>query len=172
MSLRLTSRAFQNEGTIPDKYSKLGGNISPPLTWTGVPEGTTSLALIVDDPDAPGGAFVHWLVYGIPPGTSELAEHLQQLKELRNGARQGVNGFGDPGYGGPQPPSGTHRYIFHLYALDTDTDMPGGLDRQELGGAIEGHVIEEAQLMGRYEHRSGTAPAHEKRTAKGRVEAP
>ena len=162
MSLRLTSRAFQNEGTIPDKCSKLDGNISPALSWTGVPEGTTSLALIVDDPDAPGGAFVHWLVYGIQTGTTELPEHVGPVKELRNGARQGVNGFGGLGYGGPQPPSGTHRYVFHLYALDTDTDMPAGLDRQELDGAIEGHVIEEAQLMGLYQHRAGPRPAHHK----------
>jgi Raf kinase inhibitor-like YbhB/YbcL family protein len=160
MSLRLTSRAFQNAGTIPDKYSKQGGNISPPLSWTGVPEGTASLALIVDDPDAPSGAFVHWLVYGIPPGTTELTEHQQPVKKIGNGAREGVNGFGGLGYGGPQPPSGTHHYIFHLYALDTDTDMPAGLSHQELDGAIEGHVIEEAQLMGRYQHRSGTGAIH------------
>jgi Raf kinase inhibitor-like YbhB/YbcL family protein len=156
MSLRLTSPAFQNGGIIPDKYSKQGGNISPHLSWTGVPEGTTSLALIVDDPGAPAGTFVHWLVYGIPPGTTELPEHLQSAKELRSGARQGVNGFGGMGYGGPQPPSGTHRYMFHLYALDTDTDMPAGLTREELDGAIQGHVIEEAQLTGRYQHHSGT----------------
>ena len=162
MSLRLTSRAFQNEGTIPDKHSKQGENISPPLSWTGVPEGTRSLALIVDDPDAPGGVFVHWLVYGIPPGTSELQEHLRPTQELVNGGRQGLNGFGGLGYGGPQPPSGTHRYFFHLYALDTDTDMPAGLSRQELDGAIEGHVIEEAQLMGRYKHHSATGAGHEK----------
>jgi len=160
MSLRLTSRAFQNEGAIPEKYTKRGGNISPPLSWTGVPVGTTSLALIVDDPDAPGGAFVHWLVYGIPPGTTELTEHQQPAKKIGNGARQGVNGFGGLGYGGPQPPSGTHRYIFHLYALDTDTDMPAGLSRQELDGAIEGHVIEETELMGRYQYRSGTGSMH------------
>jgi len=162
MSLRLTSRAFQNEGTIPDKYSKLGGNISPPLSWTGVPEGTTSLALIVDDPDAPGGAFVHWLVYGIPPGKTELPEHMLPTQQPRNGARQGLNGFGGVGYGGPQPPSGTHRYFFHLYALGTDTDMPAGLSRQELDGAIEGHVIEETRLMGRYKHHSAPRAAHEK----------
>jgi len=160
MSLRLTSRAFQNEGAIPEKYTKRGGNISPPLSWTGVPVGTTSLALIVDDPDAPGGAFVHWLVYGIPPGTTELTEHQQQVKRIGNGARQGVNGFGGLGYGGPQPPSGTHRYIFHLYALDTDTDMPAGLSRQELDGAIEGHVIEETELMGRYQYRSGSGSVY------------
>ncbi len=157
MSLRLTSRAFQNKGVIPDKYSKLGGNISPPLAWTGVPEGTTSLALIVDDPDAPSGLFVHWLVYNIQPGTTQLEEHQPATPELPNGARQGVNGFGDLSYGGPQPPSGTHRYFFHLYAVDTDVDVPAGLTRQELDGAIEGHIIEEAQLNGRYQHRASRA---------------
>ena len=159
MSLKLTSRAFQNEGAIPDKYSKQGGNVSPPLAWTGVPDETRSLALIVDDPDAPSGTFVHWLAYGISPKTSSLDEHLPASPELSNGARQGRNGFGDIGYGGPQPPSGTHRYFFHLYALDTDSDMPGGLTRQELDGAIEGHIIEEAQLMGKYQYRGKTRAA-------------
>ena len=159
MSLRLTSRAFQNEGAIPDTYSKQGGNISPPLAWTGVPDGTRSLALIVDDPDAPSGVFVHWLLYGIPPGTTELKEHLAATPSLPNGARQGRNGYGDLGYGGPQPPSGTHRYFFRLYALDTDSDVPGGLTREELEGIIEGHVLEQAQLMGRYQHREKTRGA-------------
>jgi Raf kinase inhibitor-like YbhB/YbcL family protein len=159
MSLKLMSRAFQNQGVIPEKYSKQGGNISPPLAWTGVPEETTSLALIMDDPDAPSGVFVHWLVYGISPHTTELEEGLPPTGQLPNGARQGVNGYGDLGYGGPQPPSGTHRYFFHLYALDTDTDLPAGLTRQELDGAIEGHVIEEAQLMGRYQSREHTRTA-------------
>ena len=155
MSLRLTSRAFQNEGTIPEKYSKMGGNISPQLSWTGLPEGTRSLVLIVDDPDAPGGEFVHWLVYGIPPDATELPEHLP-----RSAARQGLNGFGELGYGGPQPPSGTHHYVFHLYALDTDSTLPPGMDRQELDGDIEGHVIEEARLTGRYQHHSRAHATH------------
>jgi Raf kinase inhibitor-like YbhB/YbcL family protein len=159
MSLKLTSRAFENEGTIPDKYSKEGGNISPPLSWTGVPDETRSLALIVDDPDAPSGTFVHWLVYGIRPGTTELKEHLNAVAELPDGVRQGRNGFGDLGYGGPQPPSGTHRYFFHLYALDTDSDISGGLVREELEGVIQGHILEEAQLMGRYQHREKTRAA-------------
>lgn len=162
MSLRLTSAAFQNNGAIPDKYSKQGGNASPPLSWTGVPEGTRSLVLVVDDPDAPHGPFVHWLVYGIPPGTAGLPEHLEPEKELGIGARQGINGFGDVGYGGPQPPSGTHRYIFHLYALDTDSDVPSVLTRQELDGAIEGHVIAEARLVGRYQARPESHIAHPK----------
>jgi hypothetical protein len=159
MGLKLTSRAFDNEGTIPDKYSKDGGNISPPLAWTGVPEDARSLALIVDDPDAPSGTFVHWLAYGITPETTELKEHLRAAPELPDGSRQGRNGFGDIGYGGPRPPSGTHRYVFHLYALDTDSDIEGGLTRDELEGVLQGHVLEEARLMGKYKHQEKTRTA-------------
>jgi hypothetical protein len=152
MSLKLSSSAFENEQTIPDICSKKGGNISPELSWTGVPADTRSLVLIMDDPDAPSGLFTHWMVYGIDPKTNGLPQQVKNSKELQGGARQGVNGFGEIGYGGPQPPSGTHRYFFHLYALDTNSDMPAGLSRQELDGAIEGHLIEEAVLMGRYRH--------------------
>jgi Raf kinase inhibitor-like YbhB/YbcL family protein len=153
MSLKLTSRAFQHEGVIPDKYSKDGGNISPPLAWTGAPDGTKSFALIVDDPDAPSGTFVHWLVYRIPPDSTELSENQAGTPQLPNGARQGKNGFGNPGYGGPQPPSGTHRYFFHLYALDSEIDLEAGVSREELDRATRGHILEEAQLMGQYQHR-------------------
>ena len=153
MSLQLTSSAFRHEGTIPDKYSKEGGNISPPLSWSGVPEKAKSLALIVDDPDAPSGLFVHWLVYAIPPHLAKLGEDLPATATLADGLRQGRNGFGDIGYGGPRPPSGTHRYFFHLFALDTELDLAPGARREELDRAIQGHVLEEAQLMGRYEHR-------------------
>jgi Raf kinase inhibitor-like YbhB/YbcL family protein len=100
MSLKLTSRAFQHEGVIPDRYSKDGGNISPPLAWTGAPDTTKSLALIMDDPDAPSDTFVHWLVYRIPPARTELNEDLPAAPQLSNGARQGRNGFGNLGYGG------------------------------------------------------------------------
>ncbi len=151
MSLTLKSPAFRNEGAIPEKHSKKGGNVSPALSWTGVPANTRSLVLIVDDPDAPAGLFTHWMIYGMKPEMTELPEHLPATGELPNGARQGINGFGEIGYGGPQPPSGTHRYFFHLYALDTDSDMPPGLTRQELDGAIVGHIIEQTQLMGRYQ---------------------
>jgi hypothetical protein len=155
MSMKLTSSAFPDGGLIPDKYSKDGGNISPPLSWTGVPNATKSLALIMDDPDAPSGTFVHWLVYGIPRTVKELQEGLPPTPTLANGARQGRNGFGDLGYGGPQPPSGTHRYIFHLYALDIELDLPAGASREELQRAINDDIIEEAQLMGRYPHHRG-----------------
>lgn len=159
MPLRLTSPAFNNEAPIPDVHSKRGGNISPPLRWTGVPDETVSLVLVMDDPDAPKGLFTHWIVYGLDPGTTNLPEHQPTTAELPNGARQGVNGFGETGYGGPQPPSGTHRYVFHLYALDTDTNIPADLARQEIDGAIEGHIIEEATLMGRYSSRENTRAA-------------
>jgi Raf kinase inhibitor-like YbhB/YbcL family protein len=152
MALTLTSRGFQQEGMIPEKYSKEGGNISPPLAWRDVPEGTKSLALIVDDPDAPSGVFVHWLVYAIPPSTTELEEDIPVTGTVAGGARQGRNGFGEIGYGGPQPPSGTHRYYFHLYALDYDPSLPAAASREEVDRAIQGHVIEEAELMGRYQH--------------------
>jgi len=103
------SQGFQQEGIIPDRFSKEGGNISPPMVWREVPKQTTSLALIVDDPDAPSGTFVHWLVYCIPPSATGLHEGSSAVGMLPNGAQQGRNGFGDVGYGGPQPPSGTHR---------------------------------------------------------------
>ena len=159
MSLKLQISAFENEGTIPDIYSKKGGNISPAISWSGVPADTRSLVLIVDDPDAPSGLFTHWMVYGIDPRQTDLPEHVPATGNLPNGARQGKNGFGDVGYGGPQPPSGTHRYYFHLYALDTDSELPAGLTREELNGVIDGHIIEEAQWMGRYQHREKTRTA-------------
>jgi Raf kinase inhibitor-like YbhB/YbcL family protein len=153
MSLTLRSDAFEEGGTIPDKHSREGGNISPRLSWSGAPEGTRSLALIVDDPDAPSGVFVHWLLYGIPPSLSGLEENLPANEALRDGMRQGRNGFGDIGYGGPQPPSGTHRYFFHFYALDAALDLRPGVRREELDKAMKGHVLEEAKLMGRFESR-------------------
>jgi Raf kinase inhibitor-like YbhB/YbcL family protein len=160
MALKLTSRAFQDESTIPEKYSKNGGNISPHLEWTGVPEGTKSLALIVEDPDAPSELFVHWLVYGIPPTATEIREDMPNTETLPNGGRQGRNGFGEIGYGGPQPPSGVHRYFFHLYALDYNPSLRAGASREEVDRAIDGHLIEEAEFMGRYQQReAGTLAA-------------
>jgi Raf kinase inhibitor-like YbhB/YbcL family protein len=160
MALKLTSRGFQDEGIIPEKYSKDGGNISPPLEWRGAPEGTRSFALVVDDPDAPSGVFVHWLMYGIPPGTTQLEEGASTAGTLAGGVRQGRNGFGGIGYGGPQPPSGTHRYFFHLYALDYEPSLPAGASREEVDAAIKGHTMEEAKLMGKYQHRKpGTRAA-------------
>lgn len=157
--LTLSTSSFQPEGTIPEKYSKDGGNVSPALSWEGLPDQTTSLALIVDDPDAPSGLFDHWLVYGIPVEAKGLEENQPIGRELSNGARQGMNGYGELGYGGPKPPSGKHRYFFHLYALDTESDLPSGLTREELEGVIQGHIVEETQIMGWYEHREGKTNA-------------
>jgi len=159
MALKLTSTAFWNEAPIPAIHSKEGGNVSPPLSWSGVPKDTRSLVLIMDDPDAPSGLFTHWIVYGIDPKTTALKQDMAGGASS-NGVRQGVNGFREIGYGGPKPPSGTHRYFFHLYALDTDTDVPTVLGRQEIEGVIEGHIIEEATLMGRFAHHAKTRTAH------------
>jgi Raf kinase inhibitor-like YbhB/YbcL family protein len=157
MSLKLTSGAFNHGGSIPKQYSKKDGNASPPLEWHGVPAGTKSLALIVDDPDAPSGNFVHWLLYDIPISLNELAEGVLSSGQLPGGLRQGRNGFGEIGYGGPQPPSGTHRYFFRLYALDTELDLPPGTNREELEQAMKAHILEQTELMGRFENRSSRA---------------
>jgi Raf kinase inhibitor-like YbhB/YbcL family protein len=152
MAFKLVSFAFNDGDEIPRRHSHKGGNLSPPLAWENAPKETKSFALIVDDPDAPSGLFVHWLVYGISSGTQELPEG--QRKEFGVSAiKQGRNGFGELGYGGPEPPSGVHRYFFHLYALDTDLDdLPAGATREDLDRAMRGHILKEAQLMGRYEH--------------------
>jgi Raf kinase inhibitor-like YbhB/YbcL family protein len=148
--MQISSTDFKDHGAIPPVHSKDGGNVSPRLSWSGVPEDTRSLALIVDDPDAPSGLFTHWIVYGIDPATPEITPRAPAGENLPGGARQGVNGFGQSGYGGPQPPNGLHRYVFHLYALNTETDLPPGLTREEIDGVIHGHVIEEAMMTGTY----------------------
>ena len=153
MSLTLTTTAFPQGGPIPEKYSRDGENISPPLSWSGVPERTKSLALIVDDPDAPKGTFVHWLLYDISPATTHLGEHMPSTQTVADGAKQGQNGFGEIGYGGPEPPSGTHRYFFHLYALDAPLDLPPGVERAELNATMRGHILEQSELFGTYRHR-------------------
>jgi Raf kinase inhibitor-like YbhB/YbcL family protein len=159
MGFTLSSGAFHEGGRIPEKYSRKGGNISPPLAWSGVPASATTLALIVDDPDAPSGVFVHWLLYRIPATVSALKEHLPDTPELPDGSRQGRNGFGGVGYGGPQPPSGTHRYVFHLYALDFTPDLAAGASRDELQRAMRGHILQETELVGRYGNTEGAKHA-------------
>ena len=145
--MKLTSSAFHKGEMIPRKFSRQGGNVSPPLAWMDVPAATKSLALIMDDPDAPSGVFVHWLVYHIPDNMTELAEGLKLAPELPCGIRQGKNGFGEVGYGGPQPPSGVHRCFFHLYALDWELETPPGASRKDLDAAIRGHVLEKRVLL-------------------------
>ncbi len=150
MTIRLTSSAFQSGGPIPAQYTCMGQNGSPPLVWTDVPAATKSLALIVDDPDAPRGTWVHWVVYDLPPATKELPAGVPAREALVGGGRQGKNDFGQVGYGGPCPPSGTHRYYFKLYALNAELNLPAGASKQDLLKAMYGHILDEGQLLGRF----------------------
>jgi Raf kinase inhibitor-like YbhB/YbcL family protein len=148
--MQLTSSAFGESENIPKRYTDDGENVSPPLRWSGAPDGTKSFALICDDPDAPRGTWVHWVLYNLPADKNELAESVPAREELPNGARQGKNDFGKIGYGGPAPPSGTHRYYFKLYALDTVLNLPAGATKQKLEQAMKGHILTRGELMGNY----------------------
>jgi Raf kinase inhibitor-like YbhB/YbcL family protein len=151
MTIELTSPAFKEGEPIPQQYTDDGKNVSPPLQWSGVPQGTRSLVLIADDPDAPRGVWVHWVVFNLPPDTHELAEAQPAEATLPGGARQGKNDFGNLGYGGPAPPRGKpHRYFFKLYALDTSLDLPAGATKDQVVAAAKGHVLAEGQFMGKY----------------------
>lgn len=147
--MEIRSSAFFIGNTIPSEYTCDGKNISPPLQWEAPPEGTRSFALIVDDPDAPNQTFTHWVLYNLPAECRELREHAQD-GNLPTGAMQGKNDFNQLGFGGPCPPSGTHRYFFKLYALDRRLDLQPGVTRAELRRAMEGHVLDAAEVMGRY----------------------
>ena len=153
MDIKIASSAFENGGLIPSRYTCDGEDISPPLQWEQVPEGTMSIALICDDPDAPMGTFVHWVLFNLPAGAKELAEDVPTDKTLPNGARQGITDFGRIGYGGPCPPSGTHRYFFKIYALDAELTLKAGAGKRELLKAMEGHVLAQGQLIGKYKRR-------------------
>lgn len=148
-SINLTSDAFRNGGEIPPVYTCKGQNISPHLIWDGVPGGTKSLALIMDDPDALGGTFSHWVIYNIPSGARHLSASVPGNQSLSDGSRQGTNDFRRYGYSGPCPPPGkSHRYYFRLYALDSILPQTGMLTRNTLLKSIEGHVIGKGELMG------------------------
>jgi Raf kinase inhibitor-like YbhB/YbcL family protein len=151
MTIELTSTAFQAGATIPKEYTGDGADCSPPLAWSEPPAGTRSLALVCDDPDAPGGTWVHWVLFNLPAETRELGKGVPTAETLPDGARQGRTDFGETGYGGPAPPKGPpHRYFFRLYALDVVLDLPAGATKAQLLEAMEGHVLAEGQLMGRY----------------------
>jgi Raf kinase inhibitor-like YbhB/YbcL family protein len=150
MALNVTSSAFEHNGMIPAKYTADGADVSPPLDWEGVPEGTESLVVICDDPDAPMGTWVHWLAWNIPPTAAGLNENVPPDAVLKNGICQGTTDFGRIGYGGPAPPSGTHRYFFKVYALDTTLDLPADSVKQELEDAMEGHILAQGELIGKY----------------------
>ena len=151
MSIELTSTAFQKGETIPKQYTGDGADQSPPLHWSEPPSGTKSLALICDDPDAPRGTWVHWVLFNVPPQTRELEANVPTTATLGDGAKQGKNDFGNIGYGGPAPPKGKpHRYYFKLYALGVAVDLPTGATKAELEKAMKGHTLAEGQLMGTY----------------------
>jgi Raf kinase inhibitor-like YbhB/YbcL family protein len=151
MAFTVTSTAFAEGQPIPQPYTGDGKDVSPPLQWSGVPAGTKSLALVCEDPDAPRGLWVHWVLYNLPPTATGLPEGVPPQPELTSGARQGKNDWGKIGYGGPAPPRGKpHRYFFKVHALDTLLDLPAGATRAELLQAMQGHVLAEGQLLGTY----------------------
>ncbi len=151
MELKLTSPAFQHDGMIPGKFTCDGPDVSPALKWTDPPSGTQSFALIMDDPDAPGRTWVHWVLYDLPAEARELKESVPKQNELETGGRQGRNDFPKIGYGGPCPPHGpAHRYFFKLYALDAKTGLKAGATKAELEKAMKGHILAQTELVGRY----------------------
>lgn len=157
MSLTITSMAFAPNGEMPSLYTCEGKDISPPLAWSGAPAGTKSLALIVDDPDAPDPAapkmtWVHWVLYDIPAATNGLPEAVA-ASGAPAGTREGVNSWGRTGYGGPCPPIGRHRYFHKLYALDTSLQGLERPDGSALAQAMKGHILAEAALIGTYQKR-------------------
>lgn len=150
MALQITSPAFAAGQPIPVQYTCRGQDISPPLVWSDPPPGTHAFALICDDPDAPAGDWVHWLIYNIPATARSLPEGLSADGQLADGSRQGLNGWRTTGYRGPCPPSGTHRYFFKLYALDAPLSLPPAADKAQLLRAMQGHILAQAELMGTF----------------------
>ncbi|MCL7393387.1 MAG: YbhB/YbcL family Raf kinase inhibitor-like protein [Thaumarchaeota archaeon] len=152
----LESPAFRDNGRIPEKYTCDGLDTSPPLRWRDQPPGTKSFAIIVEDPDAPGGIFTHWIVYNIPADVNQLDEGIEPAGELPGGIMQGLNDFGRIGYGGPCPPPGKpHRYVFRIYALDTMLELGPAASKNELLKLMKGHILAEATLTGIYSRLGG-----------------
>ena len=150
MEITLKSPAFSQDSMIPDVYTCKGKDISPPLFWSNIPKGTKTISLICDDPDAPIGTWVHWVVYNIPGSAKGLAEGIPCKEVLEDSTVQGKNDFRKTGYRGPCPPFGIHRYYFKIYALDTRLDLKPNATKKELLVAMEGHILAQGQLMGRY----------------------
>jgi Raf kinase inhibitor-like YbhB/YbcL family protein len=154
LDIQVTSDAFTEGSDIPTKYTCDDRDVSPPLRWSEVPRGTQSIALISDDPDAPRGTWVHWVLFAIPPGVTELPEGVPATEVTTEGARQGKNDFGRIGYGGPcPPPGGPHRYFFKLYALDTELDLDAGAEKKDVVQGMDSHILASGQLMGRYQRK-------------------
>jgi Raf kinase inhibitor-like YbhB/YbcL family protein len=152
--ITLTSPAFAEGGAIPEQYTCQGKNTSPPLKWSAMPSEARSLALIVDDPDAPSGTWVHWVLYDLPPSTIALPENVAKSQYIPGGAKQGLNDFKHLGFGGPCPPAGKpHRYFFKLYALDKVLDLKPGATKKDVERAMEKHIISQGQLIGTYKRK-------------------
>jgi Raf kinase inhibitor-like YbhB/YbcL family protein len=151
MSFEIATSAFSSGGTIPPEFTCDGADHSPALSWRGFPARTQSFALIADDPDAPAGTWVHWVIYDLPADLHELPQGVPKQGNLPNGAKQGSNDFRKTGYGGPCPPPGKpHRYFFKLYALDSKLGLKSGASKAELERAMKGHVLAQTELIGRY----------------------
>ena len=151
MTIQITSTAFTAGNSIPQKFTCDKEDISPPLAWTGIPAQAKSLALIVDDPDAPAGDWVHWVVFDMPPSLNGLPEGVAKNPSVSGIGTQGINDFRKPGYGGPCPPKGkAHRYFFQLYALDSLLNLPAGAKRAEVDQAMQGHILATGQLIGTF----------------------
>ncbi|MFC2125073.1 YbhB/YbcL family Raf kinase inhibitor-like protein [Bacteroidota bacterium] len=148
--MELTCTEIQEGGKIPIQFTCDGEDISPGLQWTGIPEKTISLVLICDDPDAPVGTWVHWVLFNIPGNMDAIEEGVDSVESIKSGGSHGINDFRKLGYGGPCPPNGTHRYFFRLYALDTMLDLNPGCTKADLMEAMQGHILGQATLMGKY----------------------
>ena len=154
MTIAVTSPAFLEGAPIPALYTADGRDISPPLRWSGVPAAAKTLALVCEDPDAPMGTWVHWVLFNLPAGIADLPENVLPAGNAPHGARQGLNDFRHAGYGGPAPPPGRpHRYYFRLYALDAELALHPGISRKDLLREMQGHLLAEGQLMGTYQRR-------------------
>ena len=150
VNITVTSSAFKEGQVIPAKYTCDGDDMSPPINWSGIPVEAKSIALIADDPDAPRGTWVHWVIFNMPSEVKGLAEDVPREEVLDNGAVQGVNDSRQAGYGGPCPPGGVHRYFFKVYALDTKISLGPKATKLDLEDAMKGHILGQGQLMGRY----------------------
>jgi Raf kinase inhibitor-like YbhB/YbcL family protein len=151
MSLAISSTSFSPGGDIPKKFTCDDADVSPELSWTGAPAAVASFALIADDPDAPVGNWNHWVLFDLPPQTAQLVEGFPKVDEVPTGGRQGRNDFKKIGYGGPCPPPGKpHRYFFKLYALDRMLNLKPGVSKQDVEQAMKGHILGQAELMGKY----------------------
>ena len=151
IALQIRSDAFEADGTIPQRYTCDGEDLSPPLSWSEPPAGTQSLVLVCDDPDAPAGTWDHWVLFNIAATTHSLPEGIPADPVVKGAGTHGSNSWDRLGYGGPCPPKGAaHRYYFRLYALDTNLDLDPGAEKKDVEKAIEGHILAQGQLMGRY----------------------